>query len=75
MEYREVYGMTFSQKRNDLLLTADHMTSNIVTEEKNITDDIIRDMLVASICIKYTQSNSVGYSYNGMMIGMSLFES
>lgn len=70
MEYREVYGMTFSQRRNDLLLTSQHMTQQIVTSEKNITDNIIRDMLVASICIKYTQSNSVGYSYNGMMIGV-----
>ena len=44
---------------------------NVVTEEKGrVTDDVVRDMVVASICVKYTQSNSVGFAKNGMMVGV-----
>jgi len=73
-EYREVYGMTFSQKRNDVLITKDHMT-NVVTQNGSsdkggISDSAVRDMIVSSICIKYTQSNSVGFAKNGMMVGV-----
>merc|ERR1712166_1416906 len=71
-EYREVYGMTFQQKRNDVVLTSKHMET-IVTDSTKcapITDAAIRDMIVASICVKYTQSNSVGFSKNGMMVGV-----
>jgi phosphoribosylaminoimidazolecarboxamide formyltransferase/IMP cyclohydrolase len=67
-EYREVYGMTFCQKRNDTVLTSDHM-ANVVTSSK-IDEAAIRDLLVASICVKYTQSNSVGFSKDGMMVGV-----
>ena len=67
IEYREVYGMTFSQKRNDVIVSADHM-KNVVTG--NVPDDAIRDMILASICIKYTQSNSVGFAKDGMMVGV-----
>mmetsp|Transcript_14311 Transcript_14311/g.20428 ORF Transcript_14311/g.20428 Transcript_14311/m.20428 type:complete len:632 (-) Transcript_14311:156-2051(-) len=72
MEYREVYGMTFAQKRNTVVLTRDHMTQNVLTSPTPdaLTDDAIRDMIVASICIKYTQSNSVGFAKNGMMVGV-----
>lgn len=69
MEYREVYGMTFSQKRNDTVITKDHMVKNVTTS-KPIPDSAIRDMIVASICIKYTQSNSVGFAKDGMMVGV-----
>jgi phosphoribosylaminoimidazolecarboxamide formyltransferase/IMP cyclohydrolase len=71
-EYREVYGMTFQQKRNDIVLTSKHMET-IVTDSTKcapITDAAIRDMIVASICVKYTQSNSVGFSKDGMMVGV-----
>merc|ERR1712166_1651977 len=71
-EYREVYGMTFQQKRNDVVLTSKHMET-IVTDSTKcapITDAAIRDMIVASICIKYTQSNSVGFAKDGMMVGV-----
>uniref|UniRef100_A0A6U4AD18 MGS-like domain-containing protein n=1 Tax=Ditylum brightwellii TaxID=49249 RepID=A0A6U4AD18_9STRA len=72
MEYREVYGMTFSQKRNDTIITKDHITSKVSTKggAESLTDDIIRDMIVSSICIKYTQSNSVGFAKDGMMVGV-----
>jgi len=69
MEYREVYGLCFSQKRNDVQLTKEHL-KNIVTENKNIPDEAVRDLLVASIALKYTQSNSVAYAVNGQVIGV-----
>jgi len=69
VEYREVYGMAFAQKRNDILLTRDHM-KNVVTASKDINDGAVRDLIVASICIKYTQSNSVGFAKDGMMVGV-----
>ena len=67
IEYREVYGMTFSQKRNDIIVSGEHM-KNVVTG--TVPDGAVRDMLVASICIKYTQSNSVGFAKDGMMVGV-----
>lgn len=69
IEYREVFGMTFSQKRNDVVITKDHM-KEVVTTKKDLSDGAIRDMIVASICIKYTQSNSVGFAKDGMMVGV-----
>ena len=69
VEYREVYGMTFSQKRNDVVITNDHM-QKVVTSKKDLSEAAIRDLIVASICIKYTQSNSVGFAKDGMMVGV-----
>ena len=68
-EYREVYGMTFSQKRNDIVITKEHM-SKVVTTKKDLPEGAVRDLIVASICIKYTQSNSVGFAKDGMMVGV-----
>jgi len=72
VEYREVYGMTFSQRRNDVVITKEHMTQKVVTKGgvDALTPDAIRDMVVASICVKYTQSNSVGFAKDGMMVGV-----
>jgi phosphoribosylaminoimidazolecarboxamide formyltransferase / IMP cyclohydrolase len=70
VEYREVYGMTFQQKRNDVIVTKEHVTNNVVTKKKDLTDAAIRDLILASICVKYTQSNSVGFSQSGMMVGV-----
>lgn len=70
IEYREVYGMTFSQKRNDIVITKDHMKEIATAKKEAVTDDVVRDMIVASICIKYTQSNSVGFAKDGMMVGV-----
>jgi phosphoribosylaminoimidazolecarboxamide formyltransferase/IMP cyclohydrolase len=69
LEYREVYGMTFCQKRNSQVITKECM-SKVVTSKTDLGEDAIRDMIVASICIKYTQSNSVGFAKNGMMVGV-----
>ncbi len=70
LEYREVYGMTFSQKRNDIIISKDHMSKVVTAAKDAVTDDVVRDMIVASICIKYTQSNSVGFAKDGMMVGV-----
>lgn len=71
VEYREVYGMAFSQKRNHVVLTSDEHMQNLVTAStKPLSDSAKRDLLVASICIKYTQSNSVGFAKDGMMVGV-----
>jgi phosphoribosylaminoimidazolecarboxamide formyltransferase/IMP cyclohydrolase len=68
-EYREVYGMTFSQKRNTIAIGKDNM-KNVVTAKNALNDAATRDLIVASICIKYTQSNSVGFAKDGMMVGV-----
>lgn len=70
LEYREVYGMTFSQKRNDIVIGKDHITGNVVTSNKDLSEAAVRDLILASICIKYTQSNSVGFAKDGMMVGV-----
>jgi phosphoribosylaminoimidazolecarboxamide formyltransferase / IMP cyclohydrolase len=70
-EFREVYGMTFQQKRNSIIISKEHVTSNVVTKKNaTLSDDAVRDLILASICIKYTQSNSVGFASNGMMVGV-----
>lgn len=70
IEYREVYGMTFSQKRNDIVITKEHMQEVVTASKDVVTEAVVRDMIVASICIKYTQSNSVGFAKDGMMVGV-----
>merc|ERR1711881_622412 len=57
------------QKRNDVIFKESHL-ENVVTKSKDLTQEAKLDMILASIAIKYTQSNSVGYSLNGMMIGV-----
>jgi phosphoribosylaminoimidazolecarboxamide formyltransferase/IMP cyclohydrolase len=69
LEYREVYGMTFCQKRNQIVIEKSHM-KEVVTAKKELSDGATRDLLVASICLKYTQSNSVGFAKDGMMVGV-----
>jgi hypothetical protein len=69
IEYREVFGVVLSQKRNDTIFSAEHL-KNLVTKAKELPADAARDLIVASIAIKYTQSNSVGYALNGQMIGI-----
>jgi len=69
LEFREVYGMVLSQKRNDAEINKQWL-SEIITKNKELTEDAIRDLIVCSIAVKYTQSNSVGYALNGQVIGM-----
>merc|ERR1719421_1575059 len=62
-------GLGFTQKRNDVIFTETHL-EKVVTSKKDLSKDAKLDMILASIAIKYTQSNSVGYAKNGMMIGV-----
>jgi len=69
MEYRICGGLGYMQKRNDVIFTETHL-EKVVTSKKDLSKQAKMDMILASIVIKYTQSNSVGYSLNGMMIGV-----
>ena len=68
-EKKEVYGITFEQGRNDLAVR-DELFSSVVTEKKELPGEAIRDMKVAMITLKYTQSNSVCYVKDGQAIGI-----
>ena len=68
-ETKQVYGITFEQGRNDYTVTPDDLT-NIVTANKELPDEAKRDMIVALITLKYTQSNSVVYAKDGQAIGV-----
>lgn len=69
MEYRMAGGIGFMQKRNTVIIDDSKLTK-VVTKSKELSKDAKLDLILASIAIKYTQSNSVGYSKNGMMIGV-----
>ncbi|KAI8611404.1 cytidine deaminase-like protein [Chytriomyces sp. MP71] len=69
-ETREVYGLSMSQRRNDVEITK-ALFENIVTKgTAPLTEDNLRDLVVATIALKYTQSNSVCYAKNGMTVGL-----
>ena len=69
IESKEVYGVTFEQERNEAKITTD-LFKNIPTKNKDIPADAQRDLLIALITLKYTQSNSVCYVKDGMTIGV-----
>jgi phosphoribosylaminoimidazolecarboxamide formyltransferase/IMP cyclohydrolase len=69
MEYRMCGGLGFMQKRNDVLVDASKL-EKVVTADKSLSEEAKLDLILASITLKYTQSNSVGYAKNGMMIGV-----
>ena len=69
LEQRQLFGLTLEQKRNTAVPTAADLT-NIVTQNKELPDTALLDMLVALISLKYTQSNSVCYAYQGQLIGV-----
>ncbi|MBR4019780.1 MAG: phosphoribosylaminoimidazolecarboxamide formyltransferase [Firmicutes bacterium] len=68
-ETKQVYGITFEQGRNDYTVTPADLT-NIVTANKELPDEAKRDLIVALITLKYTQSNSVVYAKDGQAIGV-----
>ena len=68
-EKKQVFGITFEQKRNDYTVDRNSFT-NIVTENKVLSDDAVRDLIIALITLKYTQSNSVAYAEHGQAIGV-----
>ncbi len=69
IEHKQVYGVTFEQGRNNLKIDT-AMLQNIITENKEIPSDAQRDLLIALITLKYTQSNSVCYAKDGQAIGV-----
>ena len=69
LESKDVYGITFEQGRNELRIDT-NLLSKIVTENKALPDNAKRDLLIALITLKYTQSNSVAYVYDGQAVGI-----
>ena len=69
LERKQVYGITFEQGRNNFEINKE-LLSDIVTEKKNLPEDAVRDLIIALITLKYTQSNSVCYAYQGQAIGV-----
>lgn len=69
LESREIFGVTFTQKRNDAVLD-ERTLGNVVTAVKELPDSAKRDMMVAQITLKYTQSNSIVFAYDGQVIGV-----
>lgn len=69
LETKEVFGVTFEQQRNDVVIDESVLT-NRPTKNQEIPADAARDLIIALITLKYTQSNSVCYAYNGQAIGI-----
>ena len=68
-ERKEVFGITFEQGRNNFKIDRE-LISNLVTENKDLTDDAALDLIIALITLKYTQSNSVCFAKNGQTTGV-----
>ena len=69
VETKDVFGITFEQGRNNFKIDKELLT-NIVTANKEFTEEAVRDLIIALITLKYTQSNSVCYAYQGQAIGV-----
>ena len=69
IERKQVFGITFEQGRNDFKIDSS-ILSNIVTKNKALTDEAVRDIIISLITLKYTQSNSVCFAKNGQAIGV-----
>ncbi len=69
IENNQVFGITFQQGHNDIRINND-LFNEIVTENKNLPEEAKRDMIIALVTLKYTQSNSVAYAYDGQTIGV-----
>ena len=70
VERKQVFGVTFEQGRNEVRLDDDKLFENIPTKNKSFSDDARRDLVIALITLKYTQSNSVCYVKDGQAIGI-----
>ncbi|MDO4396131.1 MAG: phosphoribosylaminoimidazolecarboxamide formyltransferase [Clostridia bacterium] len=68
-ERKQVFGITFEQGRNDYMVKPEDLTE-IVTKNKELTEEAKRDLIIALITLKYTQSNSVCYTKDGQAIGV-----
>ena len=70
VERKQVFGVTFEQGRNEVRLDNPKLFDNIPTKAKNFTPEALRDLMIALITLKYTQSNSVCYVKDGQAIGI-----
>ena len=70
IERKQVFGITFEQGRNEIKLNDPALFENIPTASKTFTDEAKRDLMIALITLKYTQSNSVCYVKDGQAIGI-----
>ena len=70
VEHKEVFGITFEQGRNEIKLDDPALFENIPTQNKTFTEEAKRDLIIALITLKYTQSNSVCYVKDGQAIGI-----
>ncbi len=70
VECKQVFGVTFEQGRNEVNLSDEKVFSNIPTQNKTFTPEAKRDLIIALITLKYTQSNSVCYVKDGQAIGI-----
>jgi len=69
IERKTLFGLQMEQKRNDCLINKD-LFSSIVSKNKNLPESAVRDLIVATIALKYTQSNSVCFARDGQVIGI-----
>lgn len=70
IERKQVFGITFEQGRNEIRLDDPALFENIPTQNKTFTEEAKRDLIIALITLKYTQSNSVCYVKDGQAIGI-----
>ena len=70
IEHKQVFGITFEQGRNEVHLTNDALFADVPTRNKTFTPEAKRDLIIALITLKYTQSNSVCYAKDGQAIGI-----
>ena len=70
LEFREVAGVGFSQLRNTIKINENTLLTKVVTKNNDFSAEARRDLVLASITLKYTQSNSVAYALNGQIIGI-----
>ena len=69
VERKQVFGVTFEQGRNSFRIDRD-LLNNLVTKNRSLPDSAARDLIISLITLKYTQSNSVCYAYDGQAIGV-----
>ncbi|MDO4851891.1 MAG: phosphoribosylaminoimidazolecarboxamide formyltransferase, partial [Clostridia bacterium] len=69
VEHKQVFGITFEQGRNNFKINRE-LLGNVVTANKELPENAVRDLIVALITLKYTQSNSVCFAVDGQAIGV-----
>lgn len=69
IEQKILFGLTLEQQRNNAVIDKS-LFSNVVTKNKNLPESAVRDLIVATIALKYTQSNSVCYARDGQVVGI-----